>query len=56
MKKFKKNLSKVLNTFENFMDNGAFANAPFSIYFQIHDISKASKGVINAQVTHSRIT
>ena len=30
----KKNLSKVLNTFENIMENGAFApgaNAPFSI-------------------------
>ena len=25
MKKFKKNLSKVLNTFENIMENGAFA-------------------------------
>ena len=33
------------------MENGAFApkfgaNAPFSINFQIHDISKASKGVL----------
>ena len=49
-KKFKKNLSKVLNTFENIMENGAFApkgqmlHSPW--YFQIHDISKASKGII----------
>ena len=36
LKKIKKNLSQVLNTFENIMENGAFAqgaNAPFSIIF-----------------------
>ena len=36
MKKFKKNLSQVLNTLENIMENAAFAskraNAPFSIF------------------------
>ena len=45
-----KNVSIVLNTFENIMENGAFAskgeNARFSIIFQILSISKASKGVI----------
>ena len=50
MKKFKKNLSKVLNTFENIMENGAFAPKEqmlhFQYYFQICDISKASKEVI----------
>ena len=30
----KKSLSKVLNTFENIMENGAFANAPFSLIFK----------------------
>ena len=46
----KKNLSKVLNTFEDIMENRAFApmeqmlNIPQ--YFQIHSISKASKGAI----------
>ena len=38
IKKIKKSLSKVLNTFENIMENGAFApmdgaNAPLSIIF-----------------------
>ena len=47
-KKIKNNLSSVLNTFENIMVNGAFAqNAPFPLYFfEVHDISKASKGPI----------
>ena len=39
-----------MNTFENNMENGAFASKEqmlhFPLYFQIHDISKASKGVI----------
>ena len=39
MKKFKKNLSEVLNTFENIMLH-------FPQYFQKNDTSKASKGVI----------
>ena len=45
----KSNLRKILNTSENILENGAFApneqmlNFP---YFQIHDISKASKGAI----------
>ena len=47
MKKLKKNLRKVLNTFENIMENGAFALLEqmlhFPKYFQIHDNSKASK-------------
>ena len=45
-----KSLSLVLNTFENIMENGAFAPKEqmlyFLQYFQIYDISKASKGVI----------
>ena len=52
LNKFKKNLNKVLNTFENIMENGAFAPNEqmlhFPLYFQIHDISKAllwSKGL-----------
>ena len=49
-KKIKKNLSKVLNTFENIMENGAFApKSKCSIFhniFYIHDIWKVSKGVI----------
>ena len=43
-KTIQKNLSQVLNTFENIMENGAFA--PKFPYFQIYSISKASKGVI----------
>ena len=50
MKIFKKNLSKVLNTFENIMKNGVFAPLEqmihFPKYFQIHDISKVAKGII----------
>ena len=50
LKKFKKNLSKNVNTFENIMENGRFATKEqilhFPSYFQIYDISKASKGVI----------
>ena len=49
LKKFNKNLSEVLNTFESIMENGAFAPKEqmlhFPIYFQIHDISKGSKGI-----------
>ena len=48
-KNIKKNLSKVLNSFKNIMKNGAFAPKEqmlhFPYYFQIHEISKASKGV-----------
>ena len=41
-KKFKKNLSKVLKTFENIMESRAFA-CPFTIiFFRLHSISKAS--------------
>ena len=43
-KKFKKNLSEVLNASENIMENGAFAPMEqmldFPWYFQIHSISK----------------
>ena len=50
LKKFNKNLSEVFNTFENIMENGAFGPKEqmlhFPYYFQIHDISKASKGAI----------
>ena len=50
LKKIKKNLSKVLNTLENIMENGAFVSKEqmlnFPKYFQKHDISKASKGVM----------
>ena len=40
-----------MNTFENTMENGAFAPKEQMLhfakkYFQKHDISKASKGVI----------
>ena len=39
-----------MNTFENIMENGAFAPKEqmlhFPEYLQIHDISKASKGAI----------
>ena len=39
----------MLNTFENIMENDAFGPMEqmlhFSSYFQIHDISKGSKGV-----------
>ena len=49
-KKFKENLKTVLNTFENIMENGAFAPEEqilhFPLYFQIHDISWASNGII----------
>ena len=51
-KKFKENLKKVLNTFENIMENGAFAPEEqflrFPLYFQIHDTSRASNGIIMA--------
>ena len=59
MEKKIKNLCEVLNTFENNMENGAFApkeqmlHSP--LYFQIHDISKAflwSKG-LNVVYTYS---
>ena len=44
LKKFKKNLTPILNTFKNIMENGAFALKEqmlhFPLYFQIHDISK----------------
>ena len=33
LKKFKKNLSKVLNTFENIMENGAFALLEQMLHF-----------------------
>ena len=49
MEKIKKNLSKVLNTFEYIMENGAFATLGKMLhfpYFQICCIPKASKGVI----------
>ena len=48
LKKLKKNLSYVLYTFENIMENGAFAPKEQMLhfsYFQIHDISKVSKGI-----------
>ena len=39
-----------MNTFENIMENGTFAPKEqmlhFPYNFQIHDISKASKGVM----------
>ena len=38
MKKIKKNLSKVLNTFENVMETGAFAPMEQMLFF--HDIFK----------------
>ena len=45
---------QVLNTFENIMEKGAFAPKEqmldFPSYFQIHDISKASKGAIMEQL------
>ena len=37
-------LSKVMKTFENIMEN-----VHIPLYFKIHDISKASKGVIMEQ-------
>ena len=50
LEKFNKNLIEDLSTFENIMENGAFAPKEqmlnFPYYFQIDDISKASKGVI----------
>ena len=49
IEKFKNNLSKVLNVFENIMEIEAFApkaNAPFPEYFLIYFISKVSKSVI----------
>ena len=50
LKKIKKNLRKVLNSFESIMENGAFAHKMqmlhFIYYFQICCISKASKGVV----------
>ena len=49
-KKIKKNISNVFNTYENIMENGAFAPKEQMLYLpyylEIHDISKASKGVI----------
>ena len=65
LKKFNKNLSEVLNTFENIMENGAFAPKEqmlhFPQYFQIHGISKVSKvllcskGLIRACISDSHI-
>ena len=49
LKKIKKNLSEVLNTFENIMENDPFAPMEQFLdfpYFQTHGISKASKGAI----------
>ena len=50
LEKLKKKFSKVLNTFQNIMENGAFAQKEqmlhFPEYFQIHDTSKVSKGNI----------
>ena len=44
------NLSSVVNTFENIMENGAFAPKEqmihFPKYFQVHDIPKALKGIV----------
>ena len=34
LKKLKKNLSKILNTFENIMENLAFAQAPLNCFKQ----------------------
>ena len=49
--KIKKKLNKVLKTFENSIENGAFAlieQMPhFQYYFQKPDSSKASKGCYN---------
>ena len=46
-----KDLCKILNTFENIMENGALPPKEqmldFPFYFQIHSISKVSKGIIN---------
>ena len=39
----------MLSTFENIMENGAFAPSEQMLhfpYFQMYDISKASKGII----------
>ena len=45
-----KNLSQVLNTFENIIENGAFAPKEqmlhFSYFFHIYHISKVSKDAI----------
>ena len=41
-----KTISKVLNTFENITENGAFAPMEQMLDFQVHSISKASKDVI----------
>ena len=58
MEKFKKNLSSVLNTSENVMENGALAPLHLKILWKMehllqkskcsifHNISKVSKGVI----------
>ena len=51
LKKIKKNSSKVLNTFKNIKESQAFASPleqmlHFPQYFQIHSISKPSKGII----------
>ena len=50
MKKIKKKFSEVLKTFENVMENEAFAPKEqmlhFPEQFQIHDVPKPSKGVI----------
>ena len=51
-KERKENLRKVLNTCENIMEKGAFAPEEqilhFPLYFQKHDISRASNGIIMA--------
>ena len=50
MEKIQENFSSVLNTFENIVENGAFAPKEQMLhipkYLQKHDISKVSLGVI----------
>ena len=50
IEKITQKLKLSLNTFENIKESGTFARKEqmfhFSEFFQIHDISKASKGVI----------
>ena len=50
IEKIQEKFKLIFNTFENIMENGAFALLEqmlhFLYCFQIHDISKASKGAI----------
>ena len=51
LKKFNKKISKVLNTFENIMENGAFA-PPFSILFSKTWYFKGVKLLWNKELNH----